>query len=94
MLKVFIFLLLTTCGGYDDRYGSEEPSKPDSEKFKAVKAVIDRECGRCHNGSIQRAFNNEQRWLSSAAKQRINDASMPPDKRLSDSDRAKLLSSF
>lgn len=95
MKKLFlVILLIGSCGEPSDDYEKETRTPVDSGKFKAVKQLIADNCGKCHNGSVQKAFDSEARWNSSNAKARITNGSMPTDKKLSDSDKNTLLASF
>ena len=91
MLYVFalaVGLFFFGCGGGSDKKTAPAPSDP---KFGEVKAIVDANCGGCHNDKGQRAFNGTNFKASNAAA-RIKDGSMPPPpKRLSGPDKDALL---
>lgn len=94
MKKLFLVILLIGSCGEPADYEEEKRTPVDSGKFKAVKQLISDNCGKCHNGSVQKAFDSEARWNGSQAKARITNGSMPTDKKLSDQDKNTLLASF
>lgn len=84
---VLLSLLLHACG-------PSTPPPKDSEKFVAVKPLIEKYCQKCHPGQGQGAFDNEVRWKSSQAKARIQNGSMPEDQKLPPADKSSFLASF
>ena len=93
MLRL-ILLSLVACGGSE--YGSKPyPKQEDSEAFKKVAPLIAEHCGGCHGqGKQQQGFPNESRWKGSQAKTRIENGSMPPNKRLEQNVKDSMLASF
>ncbi len=75
-------------------YGDEPEPELQSEAFINIKDTIRANCSRCHNGSIQKAFDSERRWRSSDAQNRIRNEQMPPDKRMEPNDKKTLLDYF
>lgn len=91
-LLLFIGIFFFGCGDYYE--GQDNENKPDSQEYIAIKPLIVKNCGECHNGSNQKKFDNEQRFLSSQAKARIKNGSMPQGKKLSTEDKQKFLDYF
>lgn len=84
---------LVACGGpeTDYDYGDETPP-PADPAFVAVQPVVDRECGRCHNGSVHPLkFSSGAAFKGSKAKARIGNGTMPPDRALKPEDKQALL---
>lgn len=94
MRIVLVFcLMLFSCGTYDPKEEISD-SKPNS-KWQAIKSLVKAECGRCHNGTKHPLdFNLEPVWANSKSKTRLSNGSMPPDKKLEDSQKEVLLSYF
>lgn len=89
-LIILTALILTSCGGE-----ALKEAPKDSAKYEEIKPLIASNCAgsSCHGGA-QKAFDSEERWLSSSAKARIESGNMPPQKKLAEDVKAKLLGSF
>lgn len=93
-IAMLIGVLLSGCG---TESSSEPPAPtpppPADPAFDEVKPVIQRNCGKCHNGSYHSLkFDTAARFKGSKAKLKITDRSMPPPPNvMSDQDRQKLL---
>lgn len=89
----FVFcavLVITGCGSKDEPAKAANPQS----KFGQVQPLIAEHCANCHDGVKQKAFDSEERWLSSKAKARIENGSMPPNKPLSKDVKDRFLASF
>lgn len=83
-------LVVLGCGS------KQESTKSDPESKFATKAqpLIAVYCANCHDGVKQKAFDTEERWLTSKAKARIENNTMPPNKPLESDVKAKFIASF
>lgn len=86
-LVLAIAWLIVACGS--DKGGYDRA--PDDAAFAEVKPTVDRECGRCHNGSVQPLQFSASNFKSSKAKTRVANGSMPPDRALKAADKDALL---
>lgn len=70
-----------------------ENPPPADPSFADVKPVIDRNCGKCHNGSVHPLkFDTAAKFKGSKAKARIANNTMPPAPAvMSAEDKGKLL---
>lgn len=68
------------------------PPAPSDPAWAALKPLIDRNCGSCHNGSnTLPQFVSGAVFKASKAKAKITSGAMPPSGGLSDSDKKALL---
>lgn len=94
-ITLLLIVLLTGCGTESNSTPppAPEPSPSADPVWVEIKPIIDRNCGKCHNGQVHPLkFDTAQRFKGSKAKARITDRTMPPTGTvMSDSDRTKLL---
>ena len=98
---IMIIMIASSCGGRNDGGyadgGDEQGPPPDdtdgggSDDWGAIKTVIDGACGKCHNGTNQKAFDSEQRFRSSKALARLEAGTMPPGGKIDPTAKAKLI---
>lgn len=79
-------------------YEAVKTEVPDDEPrggdpaFEAIRVDVDRECGRCHNGTVHPlAFRSGDVFKNSKARARIEGGTMPPDKTLGPDVKERLL---
>lgn len=88
---LFMTVLIATCG----RYSEQNKAPSDPSKWDKIKSIVKAECVRCHDGIIRASnFNSEEAFVASKAQARIENASMPPDKKLDEKAKALLLDYF
>lgn len=93
LILLFVCLLTLTCSNEVVKKEAEKPKE--SQAWKRVKAVVERECVRCHNGSIHPLnFKVEKVFAGSKSQTRVSNGTMPPDKTLSVDDKDIILSYF
>lgn len=91
--------VMVACGSDYSGSGYEQPAptptpspSPEPKGFAAIKPVIDRDCGGCHNGRVHPLkFDSEAAFRGSKAKARILNGSMPPNGPLAPADKKALL---
>lgn len=85
-------LSLSGCGGAGNTYGDDPAPQPDAA-FDAVKPLVAKNCGGCHNGSTHPLkFDSGAKFKASKAKARLTAGTMPPSpKTISDEDKQALL---
>lgn len=97
LLFCLLFLGLSGCGdsgGYGGGGPEPEPT-PDTPAFVAIKPVVERACGGCHNGQVHPLkLDTEARWKGSKARARLEAGTMPPGGRIDAGDKAALLAYF
>lgn len=94
-----VFLLAFACGEPRDPEVSYEPKPtqgppaPAALDFAAdIKPLIDANCGKCHNGTKEPAFDTADKFKASKAKARLGAGTMPPaPATISAADKQKLL---
>jgi mono/diheme cytochrome c family protein len=95
MKKRLIFLALTLagCGGSSKPEEAEAPRAAPDPEFAAVLPVVEKNCGKCHNGvKHPLKFDSAAKLKGSKAKARITNGSMPPaPATISEADKATLL---
>jgi hypothetical protein len=91
---LFVTLVLAlgaACGSQPDPYQTG-PARPPDEAFAAVKPVVDRACGSCHNGQTHPVrFDSAARFKTAEVRRRLETGQMPPGGRISASDKETLL---
>lgn len=94
-LAVLLIVLATGCGTESNSKDAEPPGPPPAadKAWDEIKPVVDRNCTKCHNGSVHPLkFDTAAKFKGSKAKARITDRTMPPAPAvMSDTDRQKLL---
>ena len=88
-IALFITLVSAGCGGSGG--GGSDSSSPPDPAFLQIKAIVDSDCGGCHNGSGQRKFNSANFKSSTAAKRIKNNSMPPPPRELSPENKTALL---
>ncbi len=83
LFPVFFILCLFGCG-------SSKPTAAADPAFVKVESIVAANCGRCHNGSKEPAFDATN-FKSSSAAQRLKAGTMPPDRTIPDADKKALL---
>lgn len=86
--------LFTSCGPTRDPDVSyaPPPAAGADPKWDAVKALIAKNCGKCHNGQNQPAFDSAAKFKASAARAKLEKGLMPPPPAaISAADKAELL---
>jgi hypothetical protein len=69
-----------------------KPTDPKPSGFDAVKPLIAKECGTCHNGRVHPLkLDSEAQFRGSRAKARIQNNSMPPGRALAPADKKAML---
>ncbi len=92
---IALALTLTACGSSDADYGDKAPAPPPAAdpEFAAIQPVIERACGKCHNGTVHPLrFTSAAAFKGSKAKARLTAGTMPPaPATISAEDKAALL---
>ena len=96
LILATVIILAAACGdgggAYGDGGGDDGGQGPDDPAYAEVKPIVDRECGKCHNGSTHPLrFPNGAAFKASRAKARIANGTMPPGGGLKPDDKAALL---
>lgn len=91
---VVLVLVATSCGGRNgDGYGEQEPEPqaPQGDDWNAIKKVVDAACGKCHDGTNQKAFDSDTRLRSSKALTRLENGTMPPGGKIDPTNKSRLI---
>ncbi len=90
-----MLLYMVSCGSDYQTPAERAPARRDSASFASVKALVDGECVKCHNGSSHPLnLGSEAAFNQAKVKARIASGSMPPNKVLAPETKATLLSYF
>jgi hypothetical protein len=84
-LGVILLTILTGCGAEETPQAAPELQGEDDK-------LVARECGRCHNGSQPPRLLGVEDLKKARAKGVIASGRMPPDRRLGNETKSKLLS--
>lgn len=79
---IVLGLALSACGSSDGGYGGDNapPPPPAADpEFAAVQPVIEKACGKCHNGTVHPLrFDTAAKFKAGKAKARLAAGTMPP----------------
>jgi cytochrome c553 len=88
-LVVIVLLLMAACGSPE----GESKTLPPTGGGDTPDALVQAECGRCHNGRVQSPVIQSVAQLKRAhAKALIQSGRMPPDRRLAADVKGRLVS--
>lgn len=93
-LTVLCALQLVSCSHKDDdvQASAPTPSPPADPQWAAISQLIAKNCGTCHNGTVEPAFATGAVFKASAARAKLQSGEMPPaPRKISDEDKAALL---
>lgn len=83
-------------GGSDGYGGSPAPTTPppqeDPQWTNTINALVQKDCGKCHNGTKEPAFTSSAQFKASQAKAKLQSGEMPAaPATISAADKATLL---
>lgn len=89
---MLVLVLMTGCGT-ESKTPDPGPPPPPDNAFAEIKPTVDKNCGKCHNGSTHPLkFDTAAKLKASKAKLRVSNGTMPPSPHsISDADKQKLL---
>ncbi len=95
MKALLIFLcafILFSCGYRDQpSYAPEPPPAKADPAWAALKPIVAKNCGTCHGVTQLPKFDSGAAFKASKAKGEISSGAMPPNGKLSDSDKKAML---
>ncbi len=95
---IVLGLALNACGSSDGGYGDSTPppAAPAADpEFAAVQPVIEKNCGKCHNGTTHPLkFDTAAKFKAGKAKARLTSGTMPPAPATISSDDKNVLLAY
>jgi uncharacterized membrane protein len=93
MFKYLFVLALVSVGCGGGYESTSSPGPVNDPEYESVRAIVDANCGTCHNGSTHPLkLQSSADFKQAKVKARIESGSMPPPPRsLNASDKSQLL---
>ncbi len=88
---VWMFWTFTSCGSSKKDDAPETPKPAPTQAWLDIKPVVQAQCGKCHDGVKQKAFDSAAAFKGSKALLKIEAGAMPPSGQIDADAKAKLI---